>query len=376
MNKFLLMIAICIVCIFPNPTQVMSYPTENVMSPWLVLGMPDITGSPLQTTMYYGTVAFGLNGELFVTKSNQTRPGIYVIENGVMSCITCNDRKGFRDGPAKLALFDPAASGGYPSDTNVRMDRNTGDLYVIDGNNRRVRKVYKDGDGHWQVTTYAGGGSTSMTAGVEYDSLSVSLSGYTTMTVDSNSNLWIAGDGLLAKITPSGKAKRLSFPDSTYVNSPAGMDSDGLGNVYWISRGVSQIVKLTPSTETFYKYPTLQDSDPSSTWDGPIATASYRHPSNLAVELDGSAFYTTGGDESCIRRTKDGRISTFQTDGTWVERINDTGSFPFPGFCQQGTSELTSGWQLGGLAGIDDGYFYTTMRLFTLYLPLRKVEIP
>jgi hypothetical protein len=293
-------------------------------TPWF-----SIQGPALQAFGNINFAAQGPNGEIYFTRGelghDGASPGVWVLDNGRIHCLLCNEGKGYRDGPAAMALFDPRGQEGYGPEMDVAVNKATGDLFLADGWNHRIRKVSK-ATGAWMVSTFAGGGSVVMQPGQDYNATDVDLPVYVAVTVDGSGNVWTTDNqGQLYRITPSGTV-RVMAANYTHISDVVDMDTDTAGNVYLVVRGsVNQIAKY--STDGVLAQFTGTDTDPQHRlWDGPIATAKFNCPSFIAVAPDGNAMYVGGGDENTIRRIKyagsEWRVSTLQENGTWNEWLD------------------------------------------------------
>lgn len=140
---------------------------------------------------------------------------------------------GYTDGTAALALFNGV--------TNIAIDQQ-GNIYVVDVNNKAIRKVTPTGD----VTTYAGGPN--------FPTLFGSASG---IAVDKQGNLFVADNGgRILEITPAkvmytiaGAANTAGFADgvgaAAKFNNPQGLTLDAQGNLYVADFGNNTIRKIT-----------------------------------------------------------------------------------------------------------------------------------
>jgi hypothetical protein len=259
-----------------------------------------------------------------------------------------------------LALFDPRGQTGYPGSLDIAVDKNTGVIYAADGYNHRIRKIYKN-SGQWTVSTYAGGGGTVMQMGHDYAATDVNLDVYVALTVDDTGNVWTSSAGNLVRIAPGAppKARIMAFANNGLLGDIVDMDCDSLGNIYCVVRGVLNCIVKYSTDGTLTQ---LTGTSNPRTWDGQAGTATFNCPSYIAVSRDGTAIYVGGGDETTIRRIKNGRVSSFQENGTWVEKPD----------LADGMSNL-NGWQVGAPRLVDqNGYLYIAWSLH-LPRPLRKL---
>jgi len=121
--------------------------------------------------------------------------------------------RGFSDGPAATARFGEEALG-------ITADA-SGNIFVSDYDNRRVREI----SGGRQVMTIAGNGSQGMVNGTGADAEFFSLGG---IVVDKQGNLFVADWSSIRKISPSGMV-------STFAGSGSLGYRDGAANqaLFW-----------------------------------------------------------------------------------------------------------------------------------------------
>jgi hypothetical protein len=318
-----------------------------------------VEGPALEALGGIYSIAFGANGEIYFTKSREI--GIFVLKDGIVSRIAGMFRRyGYRDGPAERALFNPGGAG-YPYN-DLATDKNKGCLYFADGQNKRIRKIYKDGNGKWTVATFAGGGTTGLSQGLIANATSLNLGDVIAVTVDDQGYVWTAPWGYLVKISSEGQASVvLKYPDDGYPTYTIACDltSDHSGNIYGVQRsqwdGVFKYSKYGVFTRLTYK----ERGDINATVDGPITTATFWGPTNIAVKPDGSAIYVGGGDEYCIRKIENGTVTTLQENGTWAE-----------------VTAYNQGWNLGTAIGVDEAgsiYLTNSQRKSTTFRKLSEV---
>ena len=84
------------------------------------------------------------------------------VRDGVVRAFAGDGTRGYRDGPADQAQFDFGV-GSY-SDADVQCDAQ-GNVYVSEGQAGRLRKISRQPDGDWMVSTVAGGGQRTLKKG-------------------------------------------------------------------------------------------------------------------------------------------------------------------------------------------------------------------
>src|SRR5262249_4994224 len=202
---------------------------------------------------------------------------------GVISTLVGFNGSGFSGdgGPASKAQI------GAPS--SIAVDR-TGNLYIADPNNSRVRKVDLNGN----ISTFAGNGS-SVTSGDGGQATNAGLPGPQRITLDPAGNLYIAQiDGRIRKVTPNGII-------STFAQNlagPLGMAFDASGNLLVCEQNFSHIVSIAPDgTRTV-----IAGNGTNGFADGPATTkAMFSRP--VAIDTDPAGnIYVADLDNARIRK--------------------------------------------------------------------------
>ncbi|WP_159276399.1 NHL domain-containing protein [Variovorax boronicumulans] len=151
--------------------------------------------------------------------------------------------RGFADGTGPAAKFGR----GY----NIAIDA-SGNLYVADSENHRIRKITPAG----VVTTLAGTGTPGATDG---PGNSATFSNPRGVTVDADGNVYVAdfGNSLLRRITPAGVVSTLAgqkgtpgsqdgIGDAAMFNKPQGLTINAAGTLYVADTFGNVIRKVTP----------------------------------------------------------------------------------------------------------------------------------
>jgi sugar lactone lactonase YvrE len=151
-----------------------------------------------------------------------------ITPSGNVTTLAGSGSFGYADGQGTAASFyEP---------TGVAVD-GSGNVYVADKGNNRIRKITPSGN----VTTLAGSGSRGYGEG---QGTSASFSGTYGLAVDGSGNVYVAdnGNNRIRKITPSGNVTTLAGSGSygstdgpgtsASFNSSTGVAVDGSGNVY------------------------------------------------------------------------------------------------------------------------------------------------
>ncbi len=203
-------------------------------------GFVDGIGSSARFYSPYG-IAVDANGNVYVSESvHRIRK---VTPSGVVTTLAGSGNNGLTDGAGSSAQFF------YPS--GIAVDTN-GNVYVADRENHCIRKVTPDG----VVSTLAGSGIAGVVDGV---GSSARFYFPQSVAVDASGNVFVA-DGnnhRIRKVTPSGAVSTFAgngtagFADgsvsSAKFNEPYGITVDTAGNVYVADCKNHRIRKITPS---------------------------------------------------------------------------------------------------------------------------------
>jgi uncharacterized protein (TIGR03437 family) len=252
-----------------------------------------------------------------------------VSAGGTITTLAGNGTQGYSGdaGPATSAqLSDPIG---------VAVDA-SGDVYIADRGNNRIRKVAPSGI----ITTVAGTGKQGF-SGDAGPATAAALANPRGLAVDAAGNLYIADhdngrirkvstNGVIATVAGGGAQSSISFTGdggpatSAFLNHPAGVAVDGSGNLYIADSGYSRIRKV-PSSGTIT---TIAGGGTQGRGDGgpavnaelslaaPPMGGSYDDSSGVAVDGAGSVYISDTGC-NCVRKVSpDGIITTIAGNGT------------------------------------------------------------
>jgi sugar lactone lactonase YvrE len=199
----------------------------------------------------------------------------------------------------------------------------SGNLFIADANNNRIRKVNTSGI----ITTVAGGGNNgrgdgglATNASLDYPSFGVA--------VDTNGNLFIAdrGNQCIRKVDTSGIITTVAgngspgysgdgYPaTSASLNDPYGVAVDTAGNLFIVDTGNQRIRKVatngiitTVAGNGIYGY----------SGDNSVATnASLYFPLGVAVDVSGDLFIVDTGNQRIRKVDTSGIITTVAGNGS------------------------------------------------------------
>jgi sugar lactone lactonase YvrE len=274
-------------------------------------------------------VVVDLAGNVYIADSNNYR--IRRLSNGEITTVAGDGDYSFSgDG-------GPAAESTLNSPEGVALD-STGDLYIADSGNNRIRKV-----SNGIITTVAGDGSAGF-SGDGGPATSASLGGTgalsggsiidgpSSIAVDLGGNLYIvdagnnrirkvsngiistvAGDGSYGFSGDGGPATNASF------NGPSGVAVDSAGNIYIADSGNNRIRKVSGGVittvaggATCNRQGQLEICPLGD--GGPATSASLHQPSGVFVDSAGN-IYIAGIGDSRIRKVSNGVITTVAGSG-------------------------------------------------------------
>jgi len=266
-------------------------------------------------------VAVDGSGNLFVadTNSNVTPAANNRIRkvspNGLITTVAGNGSWGFSgDG-------GPATSAQLATPAGVALD-GSGNLFIADSRNGRVRKVSASG----VITTVAGNGAAG-SSGDGGPATSAQLGGPDGVAVDASGNLWIA-DGvtsLVRKVSTNGIITTVagngfsSFSGdggpatSARLSIPAGVAIDVAGNLVIADSGNSRIRKV--STNAIINTIAGNGIGGASGDGGPATGASLAAPNAVAVDGSGNLFIADYANNSVRKVSTDGGITTVAGNG-------------------------------------------------------------
>jgi len=243
-------------------------------------------------------VAFDTQGNAYIADSGNNRIR-KVDTNGIITTFAGGGTAGLGDGgpPTAATLNNPQG---------VAVD-SSGIVYIADTGNQRIRKVANN-----VISTYAGTG----TAGFNGDNqlaVLAALNSPTGIAVDRTGNLYIAdtNNNKIRKVTLDGNIATIAPTGSASLNSPRGVALDSAGDVFIADSMNNRILKLLPNG-TIIAAAGNGQSDQLGT-DGILATSSgLFQPLAVVVDGEGSVYIA---DYSRIRKvTTDGIIHTIAAD--------------------------------------------------------------
>jgi len=259
-------------------------------------------------------IALDAAANLFIVERQDARIRIVVAASGNIYTVVGNGSLGFSgDGAAaNQAIMNQP--------TGIAVDP-SGNLYIADSENFRIRKAASEG-GSGTMSTVAGNGGVSY-SGDGGQAIRAELNSPLGVAVDSGGNLYIAdtANNVVRKVTAAGAISTLAgngsagfggdggAGTSAQLNAPQGVGVDAAGNVYIADTGNARIRKVTPGG-TISTY--AGNGTAGYSGNGQAATSAQLNlPIGLAVDSAGNLYIADYGN-NVVRKvaSSSGTIST------------------------------------------------------------------
>jgi sugar lactone lactonase YvrE len=223
-------------------------------------------------------------------------------ENVTVSTLAGNGNGGFANGVGTDSTFDQPEG--------VAVD-SIGNVYVADKENHAIRKITPAG----VVTTLAGNGVAGYSEG---SGSSAKFDRPQGVAVDSSGNIYVAdtGNDRIRKITPSGNVSTLAgngtggYADGSGLtakfDAPRGVAVDSVGNVYVADTWNSRVRKITPVGVVT----TLAGTGKRGYSDGAVADAKFCEPEGVSVDSFGNVYVADTSNFRIRKITSNGQVST------------------------------------------------------------------
>ncbi|PKV50333.1 NHL repeat-containing protein [Aquimarina sp. MAR_2010_214] len=223
-----------------------------------------------------------------------------ITPSGVISTYAGSGTPGFADGNATTARFN------FPF--GVAVDA-AGNVYVADRNNHRIRKITPAK----VVTTVAGG----IQGYLDATGTGARFNHPQGVTVDGSGNIYVADNQnhRIRKITPAGAVSTFAgsqegFADATGTgarfDNPSGITVDTNGNLYVADNQNHRIRKITPAAVVT----TLAGRALAGFVDGPGTSARFLNPTGVAVDASGNVYVADRLNQRIRKVTSAGVVST------------------------------------------------------------------
>jgi sugar lactone lactonase YvrE len=250
------------------------------------------------------------SGSLFIVETNNNRIR-KVSPSGIITTVAGGGNSGLGDGGSATSaqLYNPSG---------VAID-STGNLFIADTENHRVRKVSSSG----VITTVAGGGEYGPYSGPATSARLYNPSG---VAIDSAGNLFIADTGnySIRKVSTSGIITTIAgngsggysgddgSATSAQLNSPAGVAVDSVGNIFIADKYNNRIRKVSSGIITTV---VGNGTEGFSGDNGPATSAQLFNPNGVAIDSAGNLFIVDTRNNRIRKVSSSGIITTIAGGG-------------------------------------------------------------
>lgn len=240
-------------------------------------------------------IALDSSGNLYIADSENQR--IRKISGGTITTVAGNGTAGYSGDSAA------ATSANLRNPSGVAVD-SSGNLYIADTSNHVVRMVSSSGT----ITTFAGNNTLGYTGdgGV---ATKAELNFPTSVAVDSSGNVYIADSGnhVIRKVSGGNISTIVGGSVTTELNKPETVLVDSKGNLYISEENGLRITKFSSGTLT-----TIAGNGNIgfSGDNGPATDAVFDHPTGIALDSSGYLYICDTFNSRIRKVSPDGIITT------------------------------------------------------------------
>ncbi len=259
-------------------------------------------------------IAIGPKGNIYISHRSQNRIR-KIDQNGIVTTISGNGRAGFSgdEGPAINASLNFPAGLAFDS---------TGNLYIADRNNHRVRKIDPDGI----ITTIAGNGIPDY-SGDNMKATETSLHFPSDVAIDKSGQIYISdrSNNRIRKVDTNGIITTyagMGVPsyggdfgpaDEAFFKFPFGLTFDNQGNLFVADRGNNRIRKIDPDGTVYTVAGTGLFAIRGDY--GPANQGDLAFPTDVAADNKGNIYIADRNNNRVRKVDPDGIITTFMGTG-------------------------------------------------------------
>jgi sugar lactone lactonase YvrE len=270
-------------------------------------GVAGSTDGPLATATFNrpNGITIDGSGNLYISDRNNEKIRKISVD-GMVITIAGSGENGFQDGPGETAKFrEPGGLTFF-----------NGEVYVADWFNHRIRKI----DPTNNVTTFAGssrgladGAALQAKFNVPKDVASDNAGNFYVVEQDNNAVRKISSDGIVTTLAGNGTQ---GFADGMGSEArfyrPRGITVDNNGNVYVADANNHSIRKITPSGNVS----TLAGDGTAGFADGTGTSAKFTSPKGIDVDNLNNIYVADHGNNRIRKISPTGVVTTIAGDGS------------------------------------------------------------
>ena len=283
-----------------DPTDWSDYLCTRTLAGFGKAGSTDGANS-IARFYYPSDVAYGTSGEVYVADTNNHT--IRLVFGGQVSILAGQGKAGFADGAVSQARFK------YPGGLAVGKG---GEIYVADTNNHRIRKI-----ANGKVTTVAGSGKgghlDGFASSARFSSpagLALGASGEIYVADTNNHRIRTVFSGKVSTLAGTGSAGHQDGSTATArFYGPADVAVGPKGEVYVADMYNHRLRKVVSGLVS-----TLAGTGKAGHQDGAASTARFYRPSGLAVGTGGT-IYVADRYNHRVRKVLGGQVTTLSGTG-------------------------------------------------------------
>jgi ribosomal protein L27 len=263
-------------------------------------GTTEGTGTAASLT-FSEAMVMDSNGNLYVSGQHMIRK---ITPEGVTSIMAGSGTIGSNDGTGSSATFN------YPR--GLAIDA-SGNIYVADQENHRIRKIATNG----VVSTVAGTGGYGNLDGT---GTNASIGQPGPLAIDSEGNVYIGSNNRIRKLAPNGVVTTFAGGTNGYetgtgtdaqFSSIASIIVDDSNNLYVTT--ASDVRKVTPTAVV-----TIVAGSGGGYAEGNGTNAQFNQPKGLAIDDSGILYVTEAGNRRIRKITPNGDVTTFIGTGDFA----------------------------------------------------------
>ncbi len=271
-----------------------------------VAGFNDDVGIAAQFNYPLG-VAIDTSGNLYIAEwyGHRIRK---ITPDGTVSTLAGTGVAGFQDGAGASAQFNRPCG--------IAIDE-SGNLYVTEWTGNRIRMVTPTGT----VSTIAGSGTAGYVdatgASAQFrnpSSIAIGLSGELYVADGTNDRIrMISAGGVVTTFAGSSRGYQDGIGTAAQFNQPYGIAIDATGDLYVADNNNNRIRKIAPDRTVT----TVAGDGTQGYADGPALAAKLYFPSGIAIDSSGYIYIAATGDTTLRVLAPDGNVSTVTNTLGW-----------------------------------------------------------